>query len=253
LFQVKAFIPYAWTEADDTPPLVPNPMSGLVAKGDLYPGAGSRPAAPGFRNSYSTRAETGPVYALFDNAPFRVCHTVIVTPYEELHSNADIESKRKLMTAPVSEHYYKTSVDPTESALQMGFKSLNPAGFKKSGDPPTNTPAYVTFPRTPKVAKLSIDGGGRDGAMDPVSTFFAADIHWHLFFVVYADSNPLEPTVQITGGHDRYPAYEIIVNQFNNTFTDVHRFSPSAGERPGPVSLLDLNGASVIKVKTITE
>jgi hypothetical protein len=54
LFQVKAFIPYAWTEAENFAPPPLNPMFGKVAKGDLHPGSGIRPASPGFINLYST-------------------------------------------------------------------------------------------------------------------------------------------------------------------------------------------------------
>ncbi|MEP6789326.1 MAG: hypothetical protein ABJB40_12885, partial [Acidobacteriota bacterium] len=69
LIQVKAFIPYAWTEGEEIiGPELLNPMNGKVAKGDLHslplPRINGRPASPGFRNIYSTDAETGPSYAL---------------------------------------------------------------------------------------------------------------------------------------------------------------------------------------------
>ena len=136
LIQVKAFIPYAWSEAEEIPVelnLV-NPMAGKVVKGDLHaftsPRSNGRPASPGFRNRYSTDREPSsvpgdPTHDLFDNAPFRVCQKIILTPYKDLHPSYDLASGRKLWTAPSSDHYVKaTSVNAAEISLKKGFMSL---------------------------------------------------------------------------------------------------------------------------------
>ena len=120
LIQVKAFIPYAWTEGEEvlvtfpgtttSPPVTvdTSPLKGIVPKGDLHsftlPRGNGRPTSPGFRNRYSTDREpdprdpNDPTYDIFDNAPFRVCQNIVLTPYEELHSSYDILSARRLWT-----------------------------------------------------------------------------------------------------------------------------------------------------------
>jgi hypothetical protein len=257
LFQVKAFIPYGWTEteAEDLPPLTP--VRGKVAKGDLhsftFPRANGRPPSPGFVNSYSSDAETGPSYARFDNAPFRVCQMVIITPYEELHSKADLDGKRRHWTAPLSEHYVKsTSVHASEAALHMGFKDLS--GLRSDfGKPPGNTPSYEHISRSGRISELTIEGGGKDGAMPWGTTWATDDIHWRVYLKVWCDTDPLTPKVQFGGKHDSYPAYEIIVIQSDGTFKDIHRVSPAAGLRPGPGSLDPDRALNVGRTDTITK
>ncbi len=265
LFQVKAFIPYAWTETEAEalpailpipvfPYSVPNTLKDKVAKGDLHPGLGMRIGPLGFENAYSTGAVSGPSYQLFENAPFRVCQTVIVTPYAELHRTPDIARARRMMTAPISEHYTKsTGVDPTELSLHMGFKSLIPAGLSKAGPPLPNVAKYELLARTGHLAELTIDGGGKDGAMPAFTTWATTDIHWRLHLRVLADSDPLQPTVQFSGTHDTYPAYGIIVLESDGTYTDILRDSPAVGARPGPISLLDANELTVGSSKVLTK
>ncbi len=260
LFQVKAFIPYGWTEAEEEVP-GPNgwsPMEGKVAKGDLHPGYGDRPTSPGFRNAYSTDREpdpsksNDPTFDLFENAPFRVCQTVIVTPYEELHATPDIQGKRKLYTAPLSEHFKKaTSVNVAEMSLKMGFMSLS--GISVSGKPPPNTPGYEHITRIGRVAKITIDGGGKDGAMPWGTTWATDDIHWRLYLKVWCDADPLKPKVEFGGKHDSYPAYEIIVIQSDGSFKDIHRVPPAVGAMPGPYSLDPDQAIKVGRTDTITK
>jgi hypothetical protein len=234
LFQVKAFIPYAWTEAELI--LGVDLLHGLVAKGDKR----------GFINAYSNDANK------FNDAPFRVCQTVVITPYEELHSTSDIEGERHLWTAPVSEHFDKTiSVDPAEMARHYGYIDLTGAR-SKFGKPPSSREHYW-FPQrnTSHTAQVTIEGAGVDGAL-PV-TGGAADIHWYLGLKVWADTDPLAPLVQFSGQHDRYPAYEIIVIQSNGTYKDIHRVLPNAGDLPGPFSLDDGNARTVDRTDQITQ
>ncbi|MBB5353143.1 hypothetical protein HNR46_003397, partial [Haloferula luteola] len=257
LFQVKAFIPYAWTEAEEEipGPNALNPMNGKVAKGDLHPGYGSRPASPGFLNAYSTDRDgaSDPAYLRFQNAPFRVCQTVIVTPYEELHATPDIQGKRKLYTAPLSEHFEKaTSVNAAEMSLKMGFMSLSGAA-SSSGKPPANTPSYEHIARSGRVSEITIDGGGKDGAMPWGTTWATADIHWRLYLKVWCDTDPLKPKVEFGGKHDSYPAYEIIVIQSDGSYKDIHRVSPAAGAMPGPHSLDPDQAINVGRTDTITK
>ncbi len=141
LFQVKCFISYAWTEAeelDNLPEWAFNPMEGMVVQGDLHPGNGLRLGSPGFQNKYSTDALTvGEVtYKDFKNAPFRMCQTIILSPYNDLHATPDIQGERKLYTAPSSDTFEKsTSVNAAEMHLKNGFMKLS-GGVFKTGKPP---------------------------------------------------------------------------------------------------------------------
>ena len=251
LIQVKAFIPYAWTEAENLGPA--NPMFGAVAKGDLHPGHGFRPATPGFINAYSTDKDktTDPPHEWFRNAPFRVCQTIILTPYEELHPTADISGKRILMTAPLSETYVKfTGVDPSEMGLLNGYLALLPAGFLNSGKPPPNADEYDNVSRGGRIVELTIDGGGKDGA---IPATLAPDVHWRLSLKVSCEADPLSPEIEFGGEHDSYPAYEIIVNQSDASFVDIHRFSPPRNRLPGPISLSDFNSVPISGSASITK
>lgn len=235
-------------------------MAGKVAKGDLHsftsPLVNARPPSPGFINKYSTDQDGGlPLYSRFQNAPFRVCQTVIITPYEELHPTADIAGKRKQYTAPLFEHYNKaTSVDTSEISLHMGFLDLNRAGFLKDGKPPGNAEKYEYISRSGRVSELTVDGGGKDGAMPGwVPMSMVDDIHWRLYLKVWCDADPLKPKVEFGGEHDSYPAYEIIVIQSDGSYKDIHRVSPAAGARPGPYSLNPAQAINVGRTDTITK
>jgi hypothetical protein len=268
LIQVKAFIPYAWTEAEEEVP-GPNelsPMAGKVAKGDLHsftlPRTNGRLASPGFRNRYSTDREPNPgdpndsTYDIFDNAPFRVCQQIILTPYKDLHPSYDLASSRKVWTAPSSDHYEKaTSVDPTEISLKKGFKELT--GSPRSGKPPIKQKDFSQGVRTGKIAELNIEAGATDGAMGSILGiplhWVTADIHWNIWFMINSEADPLLPTVQFGGSHDSYPAYEIIVIQSDQTYKHIHNASPAAGAYPGPSSLDNDNAINIGRPDTIRQ
>jgi hypothetical protein len=269
LIQVKAFIPYAWTEAEEEVPGPDgmSPMVGKVAKGDLHPGLGDRVTIPGFLNVYSTDKELppGPVatgsstVGLYKYAPFRCCQTIILTPYQELHQSYDLESKRMHMTAPSSDHYTKaTSVNAAEITLKKGYMALSGAP-SSTGKGPIETKDYRQGARTGKIAELHIEFGGIDGALGFVGSstvpysLFAEDIHWDMWLKVNSESNPLLPNIEFGGEHDSYPAYEIIVIQSNGTFKPIHNVLPAAHALPGPDSLDEDNAISVGGTDTIRD
>ncbi|MEY4570517.1 MAG: hypothetical protein RLZZ398_1956 [Verrucomicrobiota bacterium] len=267
LIQVKAFIPYAWTEAEEEVP-GPNgwsPMEGKVAKGDLHPGLGDRTTSPGFLNVYSTDKvlPPGPVApgtsteGLFKYAPFRCCQTIILTPYKDLHSSYDLQSKRKHMTAPSSDHYVKaTSVNAAEIALKKGYMGLS-GGTSATGKGPITTIDYRQGARSGKVAELHVEFGGKDGALGSLLgipySWGAADIHWYMWLKINSEADPILPTIEFGGNHDRYPAYEIIVIQSDGTYKPVHNVLPAASALPGPNSLADSNAMSVGRSDTIRD
>jgi hypothetical protein len=231
LIQIKAFIPYEWTEGEYIPQPLPDPVRGKVAKGDY--GATSRPT---FKNAFSNKV------SFYSVAPFRLCHEVILTPYVNLHYfYQDIEEKRQFTSAPSSDHYIKaTSVDPTELALKNGYLPLTPP-IDATG-PPVLSPAtyspelslYNSL-RANKCA-LNLTGSGRDGALG-IYTDVSPAIDWDVRLEIDSSSNPLQPSFRVKGNHDLYPAYEIITLQADGSFKDTHRHMPARNELPGPASL----------------
>ncbi len=271
LIQVKAFIPYSWTEGEilpgsitipasppawPTPTTLPlqelNPMNGKVAKGDLHsiPSGNMRSGSPGFRNAYSTDAVDGPIKNRWRQAPFRCCQTIVLTPYKELHTSYDLALLRRAMTAPLSEHYVKaTSVDPSEISLTTGYKDLV-GGTSSDGKGPIKTRDYRHGAREEKVAQLHVEYGAVDGALGTTAVIIpnhlvSPDIHWDIWLKVNSEVNPLMPSIEFGGKHDSYPAYEIIVIQADGTYKPIHRRSPAAGALPGPTSLGDGNAINV--------
>lgn len=260
LFQVKAFIPYAWTEGEEETP-GPNgwsPMAGKVAKGDLHPGLGDRIPTAGFLNVFSTDyvIPPGPVPAgtpldgQFKFAPFRVCQRIVLTPYSHLHSSYDLTSRRKVWTAPASDHYSKaTAVNAAEATLKKGFMALSGV-TTSTGKPPVTGEDYRQGARTGRIAELHIEAAGKDGAMGWL-TSATDDIHWDMWVKVNAETNPLLPVVQFGGQHDSYPAYEIIVIQADGTYKPIHNVSPAPSALPGPYSLDPDNAINVGRSDTI--
>ena len=230
LIQIKAFIPYEWTEGEDVFPF-PDPLLGKVAKGDF-----SATSRPTFKNAFSNKV---PFYSV---APFRLCHEVILTPYVDLHYfYQDIEEKRQFTSAPSSDHYAKaTSVDPTELALKNGYLPLTPP-IDATGPPVLSPATYspeLSLYNSLRANKCALDltGSGRDGALG-IYTNVSPAIDWDVRLEIDSSSNPLQPSFRVKGKHDLYPAYEIITLQADGTFKDTHRHMPARNVLPGPESL----------------
>ncbi|MDG2345527.1 MAG: hypothetical protein P8M62_05680, partial [Opitutae bacterium] len=197
LIQIKAFIPYAWTEAENQIPF--NPMWGKVAKGDLHPGNNDRRFGEAFLNVYSDNSAN-----FFPSAPFRVMQTVVLTPYEDLHKSAEKVAERKTQTGQLSEHYLKdTGVPQSSQHLQFGYASLFAAGFDRSGVPPVTQSVFQGLTRSSEGTTITLEAAGKDGAMpNDVVTWFTADIHWDIEVSVQVDGGgafPLGPKIKYDG------------------------------------------------------
>lgn len=229
--QVKAFIPYAWTEAEAGTPL----MGGKVAKGDNLDGS------RGFKNLYSDRQNN------YNQASFRLMQKVTLTPYEELHPQGDRQNERKAEAAFLSEHYSKAaSVAASEQSQTYGYIPLT-GSSTDSGEAEINLEEYKDLRRQNKESKVVIRVKGEDGALPWWTLDFPHDIEWHLHLKVRVKDDPLMPAVEVNGKHDRYPAYEVIIINSQGQFEDVHRHSPLATDHPGTTSLDDDNAVDVKK------
>jgi hypothetical protein len=231
LIQIKAFIPYEWTEGESTwvTNLI-NPMSGKVAHGDLRNVPGQ------FKNAFSNKD------LFYSVAPFRLCHEVILTPYVDLHYfYQDLEAERKFTSALTSDHYSKaSSVNASELVLRNGYLPLAPPSIATG--PPVVFPATYSpelslynILRANKCA-LNLTASGKDGAMG-IFTAASPAIDWDVRLEVDSSLNPLLPSIRVKGKHDLYPAYEIIAIQADGTFKDTHRHMPNRDVYPGPISL----------------
>jgi hypothetical protein len=74
-----------------------------------------------------------------------------------------------------------------------------------------------------------------------------------MWLKVNSEADPLLPTIEFGGKHDRYPAYEIIVIQSDGTYKPIHNVLPAANALPGPVSLDDDNAMSIGRSDTIRD
>jgi hypothetical protein len=231
--QIKAFIPYAWTEAEDG--VMANlAMAGKVAKGDNR----------GFINLYSDRTTN------YSSATFRMMQKVTLTPYPQLHQQPDIQSERLAQAADLSTHYIKaTSVDPSEQSLFYGY--ISPTGTPdKSKEAVLQVEEYDLLTRTPGRSSVEAEAQAEDGAMPWWTLSFSHNIDWKLKIGVSV-IDPFNPVISALGKHDRYPAYEIIGINSEGEFEFVHQHSPAADDRPGPDSLRSSNAVDIDKNKVI--
>ena len=232
LIQIKAFIPYAWTEGESAGwANGVNPMNGKVPQGDF-----SVTNRPSFKNVFSNRGLSYP------EAPFRLCHEVILTPYSDLHNfYQDLEPARRFISALSSDHFNKAaSVNASEQTLRNGYITLLPPIFATG--PPVLSPATYSPElslannfRGNKCA-LNLAGSGKDGAMGAYTAVSPA-IDWDVRLEIDSSVNPLQPKIRVRGKHDQYPAYEIIAIQSDGSFKDTHRYMPARDVYPGPISL----------------
>jgi hypothetical protein len=230
--QVKAFIPYAWTEAEDSWVVgIGMYGSGNVAKGDNRT----------FLNEYSDQMNN------YRDDSFRLMQTITLTPYKELNSTADIEAERNAQAATLSEIYDKaTSVDPSEMSLHYGYMALH-------GSPTHYGPGNLhrgDVYNSPYTGGMEIVGSATDGALFGEGSV-GEGIDWNITLSIDTSEGPLSPIITYFGWHDSYPAYEIIVLDSEGQFENAYRRSPDPGALPGPGSLgssnsIELHGEQAI-------
>ena len=233
LVQIKAFIPYAWTEAEDS--IMANlVMAGKVAKGDKR----------SFAKLYSDTVTN------YSAAPFRLMQKVLLTPYPQLHQSADIATERDAQAALLSSHYIKaTSIDPSEINLHYG--SIDPVGTPyKSKEAKLQVQEYSNITRTPGKSSIEAEAQGEDGAMPWWTLGFAHNIDWKIKIGVSV-LDPFNPVISASGKHDRYPSYEIIGLNSEGAYEFIHTHSPAVGDRPGPESLRSANAVQINETKAV--
>jgi hypothetical protein len=247
LVQIKAFIPYEWTEGEELWLIEGfNPMEGKIAQGD------DRKILGQFRNIFSDRAVN------FTDSPYRLCQEVVLTLYPDLHDFwQDKETLRRFTTAPTSDHYEKAvSVDPSELSVRNGYLPLTPPAIA-SGPPIRGVITYspeLSLYNSLRVNKcaLAMTAWGKDGAMGIYADASPA-IDWSVRVEVDSSVDPLLPVIRVVGDHDLYPAYEIIVLQADGSFKDIHRHMPNRDVYLGPISLSTAPSIDFDNTRTINQ
>jgi hypothetical protein len=239
VIQVKAFIPYAWSDPefydDQLIPivLIPNPLWHKVVGGDNRL----------FKNLYSNNtnnSDNPPNNPVYFAAPFRVCQTVILTPYKELHNSQCLSTADTTKVAPLSKTYLKTNTVIDSSEIDQIHGIISPLGEPEhKGQPILHfgvcDPAHGPPVAGTRLAGVEIGAQAADGALG-VFSYIIPCIEWDLALGVITD-DPIHPRIFTRGWHEHFPAYEIIYMQSDATYKDLYRFSPDPNAVPGPTTL----------------
>lgn len=167
---------------------IPNPMYHKVVKGDNR----------SFLNVYSDNLNNRTNDPSYLAAPFRICETVILTPYQDLHPSQLMEGH--FVTAPLSSHYDKaTSVDPSEINGIHGY--VFPTGIATEGKPQAGIDTCQEDANPwDRTAGVTIKGSAKDGAMGLFYTPVTPDIQWQIHLRAWA-RDPINPNVLAEGEH----------------------------------------------------
>lgn len=170
---------------------------------------------------------------------YRLKQSVILTPYEDLHSGAGIQEARKSQTADLSKYYKKSRAVPVEDHhKKYGDRLLNVEPDWEFAPPPP-VAGYWEGNRQKQgdkriaVIKVKISGeqGGRTiSALVP-------NIDWNCTISIEANPGG-DNKAQVAGEHDSYPSYEVIVQKSNGRdYQLIYHKHPNLGTLPGPWSL----------------
>jgi hypothetical protein len=117
-------------------------------------------------------------------------------------------------------------------------------------NPSSQNLLYQNLLRGNRCELTVVEASGKDGALG-IFTALAPDIHWRVSLKIDCTADPLQPSVTVSGNHDLYPAYEIIVQQSDATYKDTHRHMPASNVYPGPISLSGSPGITFNNTSTI--
>jgi len=84
---------------------------------------------------------------------------------------------------------------------------------------------------------MSVVGSSEDGAFPEILSPVIPNIDWDIEFILDAYADPLNPKIGATGKRDKFPAYEIIVEQSDGSYEELYFFSPPYSRQPGITTL----------------
>jgi hypothetical protein len=219
---IRAFIPYLWSEPEQ-------PASFLdVIGGILY-----TVIAEGDNRKALVKSDSLAV-------SYRSRQKVVMTPYKDLHTSFDLSSKRQVTVAELSTHHVKQLSVPILDLLDKHGDSWDSNGpsIHEEGPPSFVSSSYPKNSHVDRTISMSVIGSSEDGAMPwYIPGAVTPNIDWDVEFILDAYADPLNPKIGATGKRDKFPAYEIIVEQSDGSYEELYFFSPPYSRQPGITTL----------------
>jgi hypothetical protein len=220
---LRAFIPYKWTQ-----PL------------EEYEGWSLPPIV-----NYTIAAEGDNRGLLLndDDASFRVKQKIEITPFEDLHTQADISQNRLVVdnTAPLSRHFDKhVAVPINERGGVHGYNLISGISPRHSGEPSLSVLRYDFQARSSsRNVTYRLQVSAEDGALPwyvSWATFATPNIDWKYDIKVDC-TDPVKPKINAKGERDGFPAYEILAITSDGTIKEVYYWRPPVNAQAGPDTL----------------
>ena len=192
---IQAFIPYLWIDVPFDW-LLPPFFTGQVAIGDNR----------GYDDSL-TRS-------------FRARQTVVVIPFGDLAAD---QTKSNEAVAGASEHYKKTtSVPQAEQSQKHGYNfTSNPERLAGPSDGLITGPYETIIPVSSKKVSVNTYLWANEGILGAASL----PIRWNVT-VTFDTTDPVLPKVSLTGQRSGFPAFEIYVEDSNETNLPLYQWTP---------------------------
>lgn len=178
---------------------------------------------------------------------------LVITPYDDLHSEADLDDERDETVADLSIHYVKQLSVPILDLLDKHGDEWDSNGptVHEQGPPEFVSSSYLRESRSGRTVLLRVIGSAEDGSMPWYAPgALTPNIDWNLLVQVNAFEDPLSPIIAVTGSRDKFPAYEIIFQGSNGSYQELYFFSPEYSRQPG-ISTLGFTEQFTTEIITI--
>ena len=215
---VRAFIPYLWSEPEQP-----------ASYWDLWMGIFYTIIAEGDARNFIRKNDN-------DDISYRARQRVVITPYKDLHGSFDRIAEREVNTAKLSSHHVKQLSVPLLNVLDKHGDRWDEDGpyLYKSGEPKVVSQSYSSTFYADKIVGLMISGAFEDGAMPwYVPSTLTPDLDWEIDIIVDSHTDPLNPKISAAGKRDKFPAYEIIFQQSDDSYEELYFFLPPYLRQPG--------------------
>ena len=192
---IQAFIPYLWIDVPFDW-LLPPFFAGQVAIGDNR----------GYDDSLARS--------------FRARQTLIVVPFADLAAD---QTKSNEAVAGASEHYKKvTSVSQAEQSQKHGYNfTSNPERLAGPSAGLITGPYETIIPISSKKISVNSYLWANEGILGAASL----PIRWNVT-ITFDTTDPVLPKVSLTGQRSGFPAFEIYVENSNETNLPLYQWSP---------------------------
>jgi hypothetical protein len=236
---MRAFIPHAWTEGEEPIPVAvdyitnpndpnPIPVPQLILSN----------CVGGNRQEFSEDSYD-------DEEEYKLRQEVVITPYEELHGSVDVENERR-RGITLSSKFCKKSEDVPASDQNAAFGETFVPGATANWEfqPPEPSSKYEDVQRVEnsagnKVSQITSSLSGEVGSPNfvPSATIPNIDFKFKIKAERVEEHGVSKVYFTTDAKHNLYPAYELNVENSDEEYSPVYRYSPKDHILPGPVSL----------------